>query len=101
METQAWKWTFGMIHINSELHGLSSTISGAWPFPDPPSKAGAYLLIQDPVSISIIITGVSNAIPVCIFLARIWHILAVVLSWRNTAQRDMYVCLFFSFTEVF
>ena len=101
METQAWKQTFGMIHRNSELHGLDSTTSGTWPFPGPPSKPGAYLLIQDPVPISILVAGVSNAIPVCILLARIWHILAVVLSWRNTAQGDIYVCLFSSFFEIF
>lgn len=69
---------FEVINLSDWFHSLSSTIPGVLQCACIPPQSW-YLLIQDPVSISILITRISNAVSICIFLARVWHILAVIL----------------------
>lgn len=52
-----------------------------------------YLLVQDPVSISILITRISDAVSICVLLARVWHILAVILMGKTAQSHALVTCL--------
>lgn len=42
-----------------------------------------YLLVGNAISICIIITGISNPIPISIFLSRVWDKSAIVLDKKG------------------
>lgn len=91
--TWAWRLRSEMVHLSGWLRRLSSTISPRGAAVCTLSPPSWYLLIQDPISISILITGISDAVSICIFLARVWHILAVILMGETAQSHVLSFCL--------